>query len=42
MREASTKCVDEYIASVQEGLRTAIQEVQAQSMAEVCQQKMVL
>ena len=38
-REASTKHVDEYIASVWDRLRTALQEVQAQSMAETCQQK---
>ena len=35
-REASTKCVDEYIASVQDRLRTTLQEVQTQSMAEAC------
>ena len=34
-REASAKCVDEYIASVQERLRTTLHEVQGQSMAEV-------
>ena len=39
MREASTKHVDEYVASVQDRLRTALQEVQAQSMAETCWQK---
>ena len=39
MRETSAKCVDEYIASVQERLRTALWEVQAQSMVEACQQK---
>ena len=39
MREASTKHVDVYIASVQDRLRTTLQEVQAQSMAEACQQK---
>ena len=39
MKEASAKCVDEYIASVWDRLRTALQEAQAQSMAETCQQK---
>ena len=39
MREASTKHVDEYVASIWDRLRTALQEVQAQSMAEACQQK---
>ena len=39
MREASTKCVDEYIASIQDRLSTALQEAQAQSMAEACRQK---
>ena len=39
MREASAKCVDVYIASVQDRLRTALQEVQAQSMVETCKQK---
>ena len=39
MREAFTKHVDEYIASMQERLQTALWEVQTQSMAEVCQQK---
>ena len=34
MREASTRCVDEYVASVWDRLRTALQEVEAQSMAE--------
>ena len=38
MREASTKCVDEYVVSIQDRLRTALQEVQAQLMAEACQQ----
>ena len=38
-REASTKCVDVYIASVWDRLRAALWEVQAQSMAETCQQK---
>ena len=39
MREVSTKHVDEYVASVWDRLRTTLQEVQAQSMAEACQQK---
>ena len=39
MREASTKHVDEYVASIQDRLRTALQEAQAQSMAEACWQK---
>ena len=39
MREASAKHVDEYIASVWDRLRTILQEVQAQSMVEACQQK---
>ena len=39
MREASIKCVDEYIASIWDRLRTTLWEVQAQSMAEACQQK---
>ena len=39
MRQASAKCVDEYIASVWDRLRTTLQEVKTQSMAEVCQQK---
>ena len=39
MREASAKHVDEYVASVQDQLRTTLREVQTQSMAEVCQQK---
>ena len=34
MREASTKHVDEYIASVQDRLRTALREAQTQTMAE--------
>ena len=38
-REASAKCVDVYVASILDRLKTALQEVQAQSMAEVCQQK---
>ena len=39
MREASAKHVDEYIASVQDQLRTTLQEAQAQSTAEACWQK---
>ena len=38
-REASTKHVDEYVASVQDRLRTALQEAQAQSTVEACRQK---
>ena len=38
-REAPAKHVDVYIASVQDRLRTALQEVQAQSTVEACQQK---
>ena len=38
-REASITHVDKYIASIQDRLRTTLQEVQAQSMAEECQQK---
>ena len=39
MREASTKHVDQFIASVWDRLRTTLQEVQAQSMVEACWQK---
>ena len=39
MREASAKCVDKYVASVQDRFRTALREMQTQSMAEVGQQK---
>ena len=39
MREASAKHVDVYIASIWDRLRTTLWEVQAQSMAEACQQK---
>ena len=39
MREASIKCVDEYVVSLWDRLRTALQEVQAQAMTEACQQK---
>ena len=35
MREASAKCVDEYVASVQDRLRTTLWEAQAQLTAEV-------
>ena len=34
MKEASVKCVDKYVASVQERLSTALREAQAQSMVE--------
>ena len=34
MREASAKCEDEYVASVQERLRTSLREAQAQSTME--------
>ena len=39
MREASTKCVDVYIASIQDRLWTALWKMQVQSMAEACRQK---
>ena len=39
MREASAKCVDVYVASIRDRLRTTLQEAQAQSTAEACQQK---
>ena len=39
MREASAKCVDVYVASVEDRLRTALWEAQAQSMVEAHQQK---
>ena len=39
MREASTKHVDVYIASIWNRLRTTLWEVQAQSMVEACRQK---
>ena len=42
IREASAKHVNEYIASIQDRSRTTLQEVQAQSMVEACQQKTVL
>ena len=38
-REASTRKVDTYVASVRDQLRSALREVQAQSTAEACQQK---
>ena len=39
MREASTRKVDTYIASVRDQLRSTLREAQAQSTAEACQQK---
>ena len=39
MREASARSVNVYIASVRDQLRSTLQEVQAQSTAEACQQK---
>ena len=39
MREAPVKHVDVYVASAWDRLRTALQEVQAQSTVEACQQK---
>ena len=39
MREASAKHVDKYIGFIQDRLRSALQEPQAQSTAEACQQK---
>ena len=42
MREASTRSVDVYVASVRDRLRSALLEAQAQSTVEACQQKMVL
>ena len=39
MREASAKHVDVYVASIQDRLRTTLQEAQAQSMAEAYRQK---
>ena len=39
MREASAKHVDEYVASIQDRLRTALWEVQAQLATEACQEK---
>ena len=39
MTEASARSVDMYIASVRDRLRSTLQEAQAQSTAEACQQK---
>ena len=39
MREASTRKVDTYIASVRVQLRSTLREMQAQLTAEACQQK---
>ena len=39
MREASTRSVDVYIASVRDQLRSALWEAQAQLTTEACQQK---
>ena len=39
MREASTRNVDVYVASVRDWLRSTLQEAQAQLTAEACQQK---
>ena len=39
MREASTRNVDVYVASVRDQLRSTLWEVQAQSTTEACQQK---
>ena len=39
MRGASAKCVDEYVTTVHDQLRAALQEAQAQSMAEAQRQK---
>ena len=38
-REASAKCVDMYVASIQDRLRTALWEAQAQLTTEACRQK---
>ena len=38
-RGTSTKCVDKYVAIVRDHLKTALQEAQAQSMAEAQRQK---
>ena len=38
-REASTRKVDTYVASVRDQLRSTLREAQAQSTTEVCQQK---
>ena len=39
MREGSARSVDVYVASVRDRLRSALQEAQAQSITEACQQK---
>ena len=39
IREASAKCVDVYVASIWDRLRTTLWEAQAQSMVEACRQK---
>ena len=39
MREASTRKVDTYLASVRNQLRSALREAQAQSTTEACRQK---
>ena len=39
MREASTRKVDTYVASVRDQLRSTLREAQAQSTTEACQQK---
>ena len=39
IREASTRKVDTYVASVRDQLRSTLREAQAQSTAEACQQK---
>ena len=36
MRQASVKCVEEYVAIIQDQLRTTLQEAQAQMTAEAC------
>ena len=38
-RQASTRIVDVYVASVRDRLRSALQEAQGQSTTEACQQK---
>ena len=39
MREASTKSVDVYVASVRDRMRSSLWKAQAQLTAEACQQK---
>ena len=39
MREASARSMDMYVASVRDRLRSTLQEMQAQSTTEACQQK---